>query len=135
MQSVYGIASLDTPVHFKQLQYNQIRKKKKGRWPKLQKVYDMERANDGQAHPHEALSAGRSMLPHQRYCDFTGFVAPYTDPSTGNYSTCNFYSFIFALGLHFANVQAFRRLMAAREAGDNQVKRLLEIRGHVNELK
>jgi len=54
-------------------------------WPHLKQILTME--NYSQFSPdvptYASIEASPSIYPAKKYCDITGFVAPYTDPKTG----------------------------------------------------
>lgn len=108
---------VDLPITFKAQNYEKTREKNKGpNWVKLRKFYERERLFDNHGTNHRTISAPPSTLPAKRYCDITGFEAPYIDPKTR---------------LFYADVQAFDFIRTEVEKTPQKIQHYLAMRNVV----
>jgi len=105
---------VDLPFTFKAQTYEKARdKNKSSNWVKLKKIYEREQLYNNQSTNHRSISAPPSQLPPKRYCDITGFEAPYTDPKTR---------------LFFADSHAFEFIRTEVEKPPQKIQHYLAIR-------
>ncbi|WOL01870.1 INO80 complex subunit C [Canna indica] len=81
-------------------------------WKHLKQIVQAENYSSLPAHEPNYLNieSPPSMYPSKKYCDITGFEAPYTDPRTS---------------LRYANPGVFKRI---RGLPDDQIQRYLTLR-------